>query len=276
MLTWEEAVNWLRHQPDQQDLVKACYYDDPLEQAAVRYAESEEWNAVIRLLDRKAPSSVLDIGAGRGISSYAFARSGYSVTALEPDTSVLVGSGAIRDLFAKTGMQATIMGERGERLPFPDAAFDIVYGRAVLHHAADLKQFCAEAYRVLKPGGIFLMTREHVISRKENLQSFLDAHPLHKLYGGEHAYLLTEYIDAIRTSGLRILNTIGPYESAINYAPTTADDIHQMTINAFATVAGTRLARVLANIDFLKDWYCRRLSRNSDVPGRLYTFKAVK
>jgi hypothetical protein len=31
MLTWEQAVQSLRNQPDQKELVQYCYYDDPLE-----------------------------------------------------------------------------------------------------------------------------------------------------------------------------------------------------------------------------------------------------
>jgi hypothetical protein len=35
-MTWEQAVRWLREQPEQQDLVRACFYDDPVEAAIVR------------------------------------------------------------------------------------------------------------------------------------------------------------------------------------------------------------------------------------------------
>ena len=44
--TWEGAVLWLRSQPDQADLVRACFYDDPLLDAARRYHRSIEWAAV--------------------------------------------------------------------------------------------------------------------------------------------------------------------------------------------------------------------------------------
>ncbi|MFM9158921.1 MAG: class I SAM-dependent methyltransferase, partial [Dolichospermum sp.] len=90
LITWEEAVQSLRNQPLQKELVRYCYYDDPLESAAERFAQSEEWDAVTQLLKQKIPGQVLDIGAGRGISSYAFAKAGCSVTALEPDSSNLV------------------------------------------------------------------------------------------------------------------------------------------------------------------------------------------
>ena len=46
MATWEEAVLWLRSQPGQSELVRACFYDDPLTDAAKRYLASTEWEAL--------------------------------------------------------------------------------------------------------------------------------------------------------------------------------------------------------------------------------------
>ena len=275
-ISWEDAVHWLRSRPEQKKLVYHCYYDDPIEKAADRFYNSEEWHAVFQILRSHLPGKVLDIGAGRGISTYAFARLGCSVTSLEPDPSPLVGSQAIRQLFSVTGLPVTIVEEAGEQLPFAEASFDIVYGRAVFHHARDLKRFCSEAHRVLKPGGIFLMSREHVISQKKDLNSFLNAHPLHSLYGGENAFLLDEYTDAICSSGLNILKTIGPYESVINYAPMTDKEFSQMVASAFVKFLGKKPCAWLAGQHFFVKWQGRRLSLKCDHPGRLYTFWARK
>jgi Asp/Glu/hydantoin racemase len=37
-MSWEQAVLSLREQPDAHELVLACFYDDPLIDAARRYA----------------------------------------------------------------------------------------------------------------------------------------------------------------------------------------------------------------------------------------------
>src|SRR4030067_1007423 len=161
--SWESAVRWLREQPDQQDLVRTAYYDDPLNEVAERYRQSSEWLTIRKYLKGRI-GLALDIGAGRGIASYALAHEGFSVTALEPDPRDRVGAGAIRKLASDTGLTIEVVQEYSEQLPFREGLFDVVFARAVLHHAKYLNAACREFFRVLKPGGILVAVREHVIS----------------------------------------------------------------------------------------------------------------
>lgn len=278
--TWEEAVEWLRQQSDQQELVRACYYDDPLPDAAQRFADSEEWQAVRCLLNKKS-GLALDLGAGRGMSSYALARDGWQVTALEPDPSSVVGAGAIRILAQEGNLPIHVVEEFGETLPFPDHWFDLVYGRQVLHHAQDLPQLMREVARVLKPGGQFLATREHVISKKEDLPIFLMNHPLHKFYGGENAYLIQEYLQAIEESGLQIIHIFGPWESVINYFPKTYEQWLARCRAPLKRRIGSKMSNLLVNDRyFLGRWLLKKmaefLSNADQSPGRLYSFAAEK
>ena len=121
--TWEQAVKWLRQQPSYRDLVTAAYYDDPLVDAAERYRNSNEW-ATIRSLLPNVKHTALDVGAGRGIASYALAHEGFQVSALEPDASELVGASAIRSLAKMQDLPITVAQEFSEQLPFPDKKFD--------------------------------------------------------------------------------------------------------------------------------------------------------
>jgi SAM-dependent methyltransferase len=274
--TWEEAVLWLKAQPENKKIVQACYYDDPVIVAANRFASSEEWDEVIKLAAKNVPGRVLDLGAGRGISSYAFARSGCDVTSLEPNPSKEVGAGLIEMLAQESGLKIKVVKEYGETLPFADETFDIVYGRAVMHHAQDLSRFCGEAARVLKPGGIFIGTREHVLSRKEDLQAFLDSHLLHHLYGGENAYLLSEYVNAIQSGGLILKGVFAPYDSAINYGPQTTEDLYKLIGLRIGKVFGGGAGSWLAGNKFFRQawrWYGAKFLKS---PGRLYSFVAVK
>lgn len=268
--TWESAVSWLRAQPDRQDLVLGAYYDDPLVDAADRYRSSEEWGEVRARLGAGAGRVALDVGAGRGIASYALAREGFAVTALEPDPSALVGAAAIRALSNEAGLAIRVVEEFSERLPFGDSSFDVVFARAVLHHTSNLAQACQEFFRVLKPGGRFVAVREHVISRKADLPAFLDHHPLHNLYGGENAFLLQEYRDAISGAGFQLVEELSPLESPINYAPLTRTGLKD-EISGRLGGAG-RLARPL--FDLPGAWPVARaaLAMVDHRPGRLYSF----
>lgn len=275
--SWEDAVAWLRLQPGQSQLVADCYYDDPLIGAADRYWHSEEWQAVRAELAGRS-GSALDVGAGRGIASYALAREGFAVTALEPDPSLLVGTGSIRALAAESRLPIQVVEEFSERLPFADGSFDVVFARAVLHHTRDLEAACREFFRVLKPGGLFLAIREHVISSPGDLPRFLEQHPLHRLYGGEHAFLLKQYTAALEQAGFTKPDVISPWRSPINFSPYSLDSLKDelarrvgLRIPVFA-----RVVRALLGVPGM--WPLTRwiLERVDHRPGRLYSFVAVK
>ena len=275
--SWEEAVAWLRQQPEQSQLIADCYYDDPLIDAANRYWRSDEWAAARVLLTGRS-GTALDVGAGRGIASYALAKEGLEVTALEPDPSELVGGGAIRALAAESGLPIRVVEEFSERLPFADGAFDVVFARAVLHHTRDLEAACREFFRVLKPGGLFIAIREHVISGQEDLPRFLDLHPLHRLYGGEHAYLLKQYVAAIGQSGFSHLKVVSPWQSPLNYAPYNLTTLKaELARRAGLGIPGvSRMVNTLLDLPGVWPLARRMLDRFDRRPGRLYSFVTTR
>lgn len=264
-MSWEQAVAWLRDQPDQRQLVRDCYFDDPLLDAAKRYHAEQEWQCVRQYLP-SAPGLALDVGAGRGIAAFALAEDGWTVTALEPDPSPLVGAGAVRKLAALTCLPIEVVEDFGEKLPFADATFDLVHARQVLHHAQDLEQLCRELCRVLKPGGTLVATREHVVDDEAGLAVFLEQHALHKMYGGENAFSLTTYRQALRQAGLKIKTVLNPLESPINYFPTPEAGVRQ----AAAQVLNRPDPAVLTAKDI------QRAGNALTSPGRLYSFIAVR
>lgn len=274
-VSWEAAVSWLMNQPDKQQLVRDCYYDPSVQQAAERYYNSPEWQAISRYVpDSKGFS--MDLGAGRGIASYALARDGWQVAALEPDSSELVGAGAIKTLALENNLPISVSQEFGERINFDANTFELVFARQVLHHANDLEQLCAELFRVLKPGGSLIAVRDHVISSKKDLAAFFDVHPLHSLYGGENAYTSHEYLVALKKAGFKVKRVLRSFDSVINFAPYTEAslkaEIQQRIIKI--PVFG-KLSRIL-NIDILYRSLLRCLSFVDRRPGRLYSFVCFK
>ena len=222
----------------------------------------------------------MDLGAGRGISSFALARNGFQVTALEPDPSALVGAKAIRSLASKSQLPIKVIQEFGERISCENQSFDLVYARQVLHHAEDLERLCAEVWRVLKSGGVFVATREHVISRDKDLEIFLNQHPLHHLYGNENAYLLRDYRAALKMAGFKIDKMIGPEESVINHFPVTLREQELRFNMILGRFIGSYLSNHFFNNQALKRvlvyFMGKALTIYSKVPGRLYSFVCVK
>jgi len=234
--TWEQAVEILRNDPQHQKLIYDSYLTSDFEDNCSRFHTSSEFTEVLRLIRELMPAAqtVLDIPAGNGIASYAFAKSAFKVTAIEPDPSASVGRGAIEYLREKERLtNIEIVDAYGENLPFPDEAFDVVYVRQGLHHAHDLRKMVSEAVRVTKPGGLIIAAREPVVDDYENgLRTFLDAQPDHLLYGGENAFTHRDYLRAFGLRDVVLLHDLGPFDSIINLAPNTFENVESMLLNS--------------------------------------------
>jgi len=163
-----------------------------------------------------------------------------------------------------------------ERLPLAEGTFDVVFARAVLHHTRDLELACSEMYRVLRPGGILMAAREHVISKPEHLSAFQASHPLHSLYGGENAFTLKEYLSAFRAAGFTMVIRLGPSRTPINYYPTTENEHDNRYLQFTSRVLGAGLSkRLLRQAPIRAFWFglaARVEDALSSSPGRMYTF----
>ncbi len=123
-------------------------------------------DAVCALLPGGAALSVLDVGCLGGYGLFDFARrqsgrvlrlDGVDVDAdgiaLARAMGALWGAGALRlPAVAHIGFHAA----PAERLPFPDAAFDLVIARLLLPYV-EVKATLRELHRVAAPGGLLLM-----------------------------------------------------------------------------------------------------------------------
>jgi ubiquinone/menaquinone biosynthesis C-methylase UbiE len=270
--SWEEAISILRKDPQHHQLIYDAYLTSDLVGNCRRFAESAEFAEVLKLIKvhRMGARDILDIPGGNGIATYAFARAGFNVVVVEPDSSASVGRGAIATSLSADNLQATIVDAFGENLPFDSGSFDVVYVRQGLHHAQDLKAMLSEYARVLRPGGLLLGCREHVVDDYgSSLRDFLDAQVDHQLYGGENAFTLADYRAAFVDAGLSIVQEIGPYDSPINLHPNTPESLAaKICESAPGRILGSVLPKSL--VTRLGMWQLRRSNR----PGRLYSFVA--
>jgi SAM-dependent methyltransferase len=283
--SWEEAIEILRNDPAHHDLIFNSYLTRDLVGNCERFADSAEFAEVLALLGRHGYAarlghpadahpqiSLLDMPGGNGIATYAFARAGYDVTSVEPDPSPMMGRGAIAQVLDKAGLRARIVEAWGEALPFSAGSFDVAYVRQGLHHARDLPKMVAELGRVLRPGGVLLATREHVVDNYgESLKAFLAAQVDHQLYGGEHAFTLPDYKAAISKAGLELVVELGAHDSIINAFPNTPDVLREKIL---MSRPGQMLRKVLPDnvVAGVGLWHLKRRK----APGRMYSFLAVK
>lgn len=270
-LSWEDAVRWYRAQPGNETDILNNYFDLPVLGAAQRYAASEEFAEVLRLLGPGNGKQVLDLGAGNGIASFALAKNGWVVTAFEPDPSAEVGAAAIAAIRDETGLPITIVKEGGKELTFADQSFDAILARQVLHHVPDLDLMARELFRVLRPGSLCLTTRDHLADDERQLSEFRSTHPLHHLYGGEHAYPLQRYTTAFEKAGFRLLHSWGPFESILNFFPGTEHE-RQITIRQIANHSFLRFGRLLGWSERFRANQLRRYTMNDRTPGRIHSF----
>lgn len=134
-------------------LLSAPGYDlaAPVYDQQEKYLNSFERGKIVSLLGELQGKSVLDVGAGTGRLALVLAERGAHVTALDTSRKML------EVLKRKSSHIATVQGN-AESLPFPAASFDIVTAAFLIVHIKNPRIFFDEVYRVLKPGGIFLVT----------------------------------------------------------------------------------------------------------------------
>lgn len=134
------------------DLFDRFYPDEP----DPAYRRRAAW--ILAELERALPQggAVLDAGCGQGFYFPLYAELGLRATGIETDPVPLA---AARAAAARTG--AALVEAQVQALPFADASFDAVVLSEVLEHLPDVLPGLAEAARVLRPGGLLLVTVPH-------------------------------------------------------------------------------------------------------------------
>lgn len=119
------------------------------------HAKGASLARLVELVQPKADWSALDIATGAGHTALAFAPHVARVVASDLTPEMLVETAK---LAADKGFANLTTAEAdAERLPFPDASFDLVTSRIAPHHFPDIPAFLRESHRVLKPGGTFAL-----------------------------------------------------------------------------------------------------------------------
>jgi SAM-dependent methyltransferase len=113
----------------------------------------EKLHHLLRLVDFDgyAGRMVLDVGCGAGVDLARFARGGAIVTGVDLAPAAIA---LARANIEQQGLTARLEVADGERLPFADGTFDLVYAHGVVQYTADPARLVGECRRVLKTDGL--------------------------------------------------------------------------------------------------------------------------
>jgi SAM-dependent methyltransferase len=118
----------------------------------------EDMPGIVRLLNDRGMSTILDLGSGTGRHVVYLAKSGFSVCGLDNSPE---GIHITRQWLDDDGLDAHLqLQSMMEKLPYEDAFFDAVISVQVIHHAdrAAIRDVVQEITRVLKRGGFLFIT----------------------------------------------------------------------------------------------------------------------
>ncbi len=106
-------------------------------------------------------SKYLDIGAGRG-SLITKVKASFPV-----ESSACDYTDALMQIPSQT---VDIANLNHEPLPYPDASFDVVTATEVIEHLEDFRRVVREIYRVLKPGGVCILSTPNILNLNSRLR----------------------------------------------------------------------------------------------------------
>jgi ubiquinone/menaquinone biosynthesis C-methylase UbiE len=177
------------------------------EYANFRTGYSNELYDVIAQFGLRRGATILDVGCGTGLASQPFVVNGFPVTGVDLSQTML-------ETAAQRLPNATFVQGQAEALPFPNERFDVVIS-AQTFHWVDRARALAEAYRVLRKGGIVAVWWKHLLAteplKEIRDQAFLELGktPVHSgLSGGFKEFYASQFTQQT----LRVL----PWRVAMN------------------------------------------------------------
>jgi ubiquinone/menaquinone biosynthesis C-methylase UbiE len=119
------------------------------------HACGADLEAVKTIVQRYKSPVVLDLGCGAGHVSFAVAPYCETVVAYDLSEQMLA---VVAESAQQRHLENIVMKQgAAEKLPCPDAAFDVVVTRFSAHHWSDVPAAMKEVHRVLRPDGVAII-----------------------------------------------------------------------------------------------------------------------
>jgi SAM-dependent methyltransferase len=103
--------------------------------------------------------TVVDVGAGPEAFAAAFCAAGASYLAVDSDQAAI----GLADVVGSAGPAGAVVAE-GERLPLRTGSVDVAFSSNVLEHVTDPAGFADELVRVVRPGGLVVLSYTNWLS----------------------------------------------------------------------------------------------------------------
>ncbi|MEO6709234.1 MAG: class I SAM-dependent methyltransferase [Planctomycetota bacterium] len=139
-------------EPEVMDTAEEALQYDAMDNAGPNRAFVE------RLVSLGATGKVLDIGSGPGHIPLLLVERLSNVSVIGVDLSQhMLRHAELRRARSAHAARVEFRMADAKNLPFPRESFDVVASNTILHHISDPRRFISEAWRVLRPGGTFLI-----------------------------------------------------------------------------------------------------------------------
>jgi ubiquinone/menaquinone biosynthesis C-methylase UbiE len=166
-----------------------------------------------RLIRSLTPGTMLDIGCCKGDWALYWGQQGWQPTGIDINR---------RDVTVaqERGLEARVCDLNAERLPFPDASFDLIFAGEVIEHLVDTDGFVAELSRCTKRGGHVIITTPNLVSFENRVRILFGVYPAwvnYSLQGSGHvrAYTASVLKKQMSWFGLKVTHHTGNWVPVI-------------------------------------------------------------
>ena len=216
---------------------------------------NEYWNEEIyKWLPKRRDLAVLDNMCGTGVFLDVVAR----------DFAFVVGTDISLDMVrltrqdARKSMKGLVCAD-ADRLPFADASFDVVNVRGALHHVNPVHKALSEMRRVLRPGGLAIISEpcdDFVVVRKMRELMYSRMRYFDE---EEKTFLSADLVSALRTAGFQIRSRkrFGFLAYALLGYPDIIPQLEFLNHLPFSAALGRLLIgidKLLARTPIVKNW----------------------
>jgi SAM-dependent methyltransferase len=147
-------------------------------------------------------STVLDLGCGTGENLMPLIKRGANVIAMDISPELVALAQRRMEIYGREGGSAVVRVGSAYETGLPSASVDIVFCMALLHHL-DLPTAHDEIYRILRPGGRFILREPIRFSRTMN--TLRQLFPAPKADTSDYEHPMTRDELAVVTQGFVVL-----------------------------------------------------------------------